>query len=205
MASRLAGFGRIVPVPGPRSARWPDLGRAAAPGHRAHLALMLRRFWLHQSILPVTWGGGVLTCAGLAVFLVAGEPQGGQPTPKSPLDRGRSGLHGRRRRPGGLGAAGIPGPARRSRRLGGRGRVGARGGAHKDRDGHVHPVRHRWNVPALAGVRPRGEQHAQASCCSRRRCTHQGPLRSSQPFLVIIDPLAQYRLECVAVRRAFPA
>ena len=34
-------------------------------------ALVLRRFWIHQSILPVTWGGAALTCAGLAVFLVA--------------------------------------------------------------------------------------------------------------------------------------
>ena len=44
-------------------------------------ALVLRRFWIHQSIRLVTWGGGALTCVGLAVFLVAGEPQGGQPTP----------------------------------------------------------------------------------------------------------------------------
>jgi drug/metabolite transporter (DMT)-like permease len=46
-------------------------------------ALVLRRFWIHQSIRLVTWGGGVLTCVGLAVFLVAAEPQGGQPTPMS--------------------------------------------------------------------------------------------------------------------------
>src|SRR5208283_1104778 len=44
-------------------------------------ALLLRQFWLHQSIRPVTWGGGVLTCVGLAVFLVAGEPRGGRPAP----------------------------------------------------------------------------------------------------------------------------
>ena len=46
-------------------------------------ALVLRRFWIHQSILLVTWGGGALACAGLAVFLVAAEPRGGQPTPTS--------------------------------------------------------------------------------------------------------------------------
>jgi len=46
-------------------------------------ALVLRRFWIHQSIRLVTWGAAALTCAGLAVFLVAGEPQGGQPTPLS--------------------------------------------------------------------------------------------------------------------------
>ena len=46
-------------------------------------ALVLRRFWIHQSIRLITWGSAALTCAGLAVFLVAGEPQGGQPTPLS--------------------------------------------------------------------------------------------------------------------------
>ncbi len=46
-------------------------------------ALVLRRFWIHQSILLVTWGGAALTCVGLAVFLVAGEPRGGQATPAS--------------------------------------------------------------------------------------------------------------------------
>ena len=43
--------------------------------------LVLRRVWIHQSILPVTWGGAALTCAGLVVFIVAGEPRGGHPTP----------------------------------------------------------------------------------------------------------------------------
>ena len=46
-------------------------------------ALVLRQFWIHQSILPITWGGAALTCVGLAVFIVAGEPRGGRPTPTS--------------------------------------------------------------------------------------------------------------------------
>ena len=37
-------------------------------------ALVLRQFWIHQSILPITWGGAALTCVGLAVFIVAGQP-----------------------------------------------------------------------------------------------------------------------------------
>ena len=45
--------------------------------------LVLRQVWIHQSIRPVTWGGAALTCVGLAVFIVAGEPRGGQPTPTS--------------------------------------------------------------------------------------------------------------------------
>ena len=46
-------------------------------------ALVLRQFWLHQSILTITWGGAALTCVGLGVFIVAGEPRGGRPTPAS--------------------------------------------------------------------------------------------------------------------------
>jgi drug/metabolite transporter (DMT)-like permease len=38
------------------------------------LALVLRRLWLRQSILLITWMGAVLACAGLAVFIVAGDP-----------------------------------------------------------------------------------------------------------------------------------
>ncbi len=46
-------------------------------------ALVLRQFWVHQSILPVTWGGAALTCVSLAVFVTAGEPRGGHDTPTS--------------------------------------------------------------------------------------------------------------------------
>ena len=46
-------------------------------------ALVLRQFWLHQSILKITWGAAALTCVGLGVFIVAGEPRGGRPTPTS--------------------------------------------------------------------------------------------------------------------------
>jgi drug/metabolite transporter (DMT)-like permease len=46
-------------------------------------ALALRRFWIHQSIRPITWVAAALTCAGLAVFILAGEPEGGHPTPTS--------------------------------------------------------------------------------------------------------------------------
>ena len=46
-------------------------------------ALVLRRFWIHQSILLVTWVGGALACVGLAVLLVVRQAQDGQPTPAS--------------------------------------------------------------------------------------------------------------------------
>ncbi len=46
-------------------------------------ALVLRRFWIHQSVLLVTWGGAALACLGLALFIVEGEPRGGQSAPGS--------------------------------------------------------------------------------------------------------------------------
>lgn len=41
--------------------------------------LLLRQFWIHQSIRPITWGAAALTCVSLAVFILASEPRGGQP------------------------------------------------------------------------------------------------------------------------------
>ena len=43
--------------------------------------LLLRRFWIHQSIRALTWVAAAVTCVGLTVFVVAGQPGGGQPTP----------------------------------------------------------------------------------------------------------------------------
>ena len=45
--------------------------------------LLLRRVWIHQSIRPITWAAATVTCAGLAVFIAAGQPGGGQSTPAS--------------------------------------------------------------------------------------------------------------------------
>ncbi len=45
--------------------------------------LLLRLVWIHQSIRPITWAAATLTCVGLAVFIAAGQPGGGQSTPTS--------------------------------------------------------------------------------------------------------------------------
>jgi drug/metabolite transporter (DMT)-like permease len=45
--------------------------------------LLLRRVWIHQSIRPITWAAATLTCIGLAVFIAAGQPGGGLATPTS--------------------------------------------------------------------------------------------------------------------------
>jgi hypothetical protein len=46
-------------------------------------ALMLRRFWIHQSIRGVTWTAAAVTAGGLTGFLLVSEPQGGNMQPTS--------------------------------------------------------------------------------------------------------------------------
>jgi hypothetical protein len=45
--------------------------------------LVLRKVWVHQSVRPVAWTAAAVTCVGTAVFVTLGEPQGGNPTPTS--------------------------------------------------------------------------------------------------------------------------
>jgi len=45
--------------------------------------LVLRQFWIHQAIRLVTWGAAALTCVSLTVFIITSEPRGGQPNPVS--------------------------------------------------------------------------------------------------------------------------
>jgi hypothetical protein len=45
------------------------------------ISLVLRRIWIHQAINGTAWTGAVGACAGLAVFIVAAEPRGGHPGP----------------------------------------------------------------------------------------------------------------------------
>ena len=45
--------------------------------------LILRRLWIHQLISPLAWASAGLTCLGVALFVAMGEPQGGNATPTS--------------------------------------------------------------------------------------------------------------------------
>jgi hypothetical protein len=44
-------------------------------------ALVLRRFWVHQDIAKTAWTAALVTCAALALFLTAAEPHGGHLQP----------------------------------------------------------------------------------------------------------------------------
>ena len=156
-------------------------------------ALVLRRFWIHQSILLITWSAAALTCVGLAVFIVAGEPQGGHPTPTSHhwivavLACGAV-------------AAVLTGLAQR-------GSPGWRAAVYASAAATIWALEAtfikattdtltqfgvtgmftRWPVYAVAvgGV---------AGTVLQQAALHVGPLRVSQPFLVIIDPLVSIAL-----------
>ena len=156
-------------------------------------ALVLRRFWIHQSIRLVTWGAAALTCAGLAVFLVAGEPQGGQPTPLShhwiaagvTCSAGAAVLVA-------LGQWGSP-----SRRAGLYASAAAimwalvavfiKTTTDTFTQFGVGGMFLHWPVYALAVSGLAGVWLQQAAL-------HVGPLRVSQPLLVIIDPLVSIAL-----------
>jgi hypothetical protein len=43
-------------------------------------AFVIRRFWFHNDITHAAWWSAVVTCAGLALFIVASEPTHGRPT-----------------------------------------------------------------------------------------------------------------------------
>ena len=78
-------------------------------------ALVLRRFWIHQSIRWITWVAVLSTCAGLAGCRAGGEPRWLiRPRRELVLDRGRGGLRCLRGSPGPLLRSGDP-PGLRAR------------------------------------------------------------------------------------------
>jgi drug/metabolite transporter (DMT)-like permease len=156
-------------------------------------ALVLRRFWIRQSIRMITWGAAIMTCAGLAVFIVAGEPQGGHPTPTSDHWLGAALACG-------VGAALLAALAQR-------GSPGWRASLYASAAATIWALEAaiikattdslaefgvlgmftRWPVYALVvgGV---------AGTFLQQVALHVGPLRVSQPFLVIVDPVLSIAL-----------
>jgi drug/metabolite transporter (DMT)-like permease len=156
-------------------------------------ALVLRRLWIHQSILLVTWGGAALTCVSLAVFIAAGEPQGGHATPTS-----RHWLAAL------VACAAAVGVLALLARWGSPGRRAAL---------YASAAATTWALVAtfikattdtltefgLAGTFTRWPVYALAvggvaGTLLQQAALHVGPLRVSQPFLVIIDPIVSIAL-----------
>ncbi len=156
-------------------------------------ALVLRRVWINQPIRSVTWWAAAVTCASLGVFLVAAEPQGGNPVPASHawLSAGTATV--------GAAAALVL--------LGSRGHPARRAALLATASGVLWALvatfiktttetltqfgaagmfTH-WPVYALAVSGAAAETLQQATL-------HVGPLSVSQPLLVIVDPIMSIAL-----------
>jgi drug/metabolite transporter (DMT)-like permease len=156
-------------------------------------ALVLRRLWIHQEIRSITWWAAAFTCVSLAIFVAMSEPQGGNASPSSDAWIAASAaavgmtvvlaLLGMRGSPGrraallasataimwALVATFIKTTTETLSQFGLSGMF-------------VH-----WPVYALAAA-------GLAAAVLNQVTLHVGPLSVSQPFLVIVDPIASIAL-----------
>ena len=166
--------------------------------------LILRRLWIHQSIRLITWGAAALTCVGLTVFIIAGQPGGGQPTPASHhwLTAGLACCAG----------AGVLA-------------VLARWGSPSVRAAlYASAAAVMWALVAtfikattdtltqygVAGMFTHWPVYALAvgsvaALFLEQAALHVGPLRASQPFLVIVDPIVSIALSVWLFAERFTA
>ena len=155
--------------------------------------LVLRRVWIHQSIRPVTWAAAAVTCAGLAVFVIAGQPGGGQPTPTSKhwLSAGLACCACA----GGLALLARWGsPSLRAALYGSASAVMwalvatfIKATTDTLTQFGVGGMFTHWPIYALAAG-------SVAALFLMQAALHVGPLRASQPFIVIIDPIVSIAL-----------
>ena len=150
-------------------------------------ALVLRRVWIRQLITGWAWASAALTCAGLALFIVMAEPEGGHATPTSAAWLSAMVTVG-------LVTAGLTGLAQF-------GSPARRAGLYATAAGLVWAIEAtfikattdtlagfglvgslaRWPIYALIVGGILGSLLTQAAL-------HVGPLRVSQPLLVAVDP-----------------
>jgi len=167
-------------------------------------ALVLRQVWIHQSIRPIAWAAAVVTCASLAVFIVAGQPGGGQSVPVS-----------RHWATASLACCAGAGVLALMARWGSPGR---RAGLFASSAAVM------WALVAtfikattdtltqfgVAGMFTHWPLYALAAGSAvalllQQAALHVGPLRVSQPFLVIIDPIVSIVLSVWLFDESFTA
>ena len=151
-------------------------------------SLVLRRVWIRQRIAPAAWASAALTCVAVSVFIAAAEPQGGTVSPSSPcvgvLDPG---VRWECRRAGAVGGE-APRPAVRPcsrpqpRTVWALEATFIKAMTDTLTEYGVAGTFVRWPVYAVAvgGV---------AGTLLVELALHVGPLRVSQPLLVIVDPV----------------
>jgi drug/metabolite transporter (DMT)-like permease len=156
-------------------------------------SLVLRRLWLRQQIRGITWAAAGLTSVGLAVFLLAAEPQGGH-------SGATAGAWWSATLVAGATAAALTLLARRGDPLRRAAMLGSAAAitwalvatfikATTDTfvSYGVAGMFTHWPIYALAVAGLVGEVLDQAAL-------HVGPLSYSQPFLVIVDPMVSIGL-----------
>jgi len=166
-------------------------------------ALVLRRAWLHQAIRPITWWAAAVTCLSLGVFLATSEPQGGNPVPDSRVwvsacvtTIGAAAV---------LALLGMRGPpARRAALLGSATAIlwalvatFIKTTTETLSQFGVAGMFTHWPLYALAAAGLAAELLQQATL-------HVGPLSVSQPFLVVVDPIASIGLSIWIFGEYFP-
>lgn len=157
------------------------------------MVLGLRRFWLRQSVALAAWNGAILTCAGLSVFLIAGEPRGGRPVPEShhwAVAIVATGVAA-----GVLALAGMRGsPNRRAALV-----AAATGIAWAIEATFIKATTDTITAFGLGGTFTRWPVYAMAAggavgVLLEQEALHVGPLRVSQPVSVITDPIVSIAL-----------
>jgi drug/metabolite transporter (DMT)-like permease len=156
-------------------------------------SLVLRRLWIRQSVSLQAWTAAVVTCAAVSVFIVTAEPRGGQADANS--GAWTATIIACAATAGGLALLGSRGsPSRRAALLAISSSVvwALEATFIKSmtdtltEDGGGGAFLH-WPVYAVAVGGVVGTLLTQAAL-------HVGPLRVSQPFLVIVDPLVSILL-----------
>jgi hypothetical protein len=157
------------------------------------MALVLRRLWIGQAVARTAWAAAAAACAGLAVFIVAAEPRGGQSGPTSGhwtaavlasvaaiaalVTLARSGSPARRAALYGT-AAGITWALEAAF---------IKSATNDLAQAGLGGLFTQWPVYAVAAGGAAGVIIEQAAL-------QNGPLRVSQPLLVIIDPIVSIAL-----------
>jgi drug/metabolite transporter (DMT)-like permease len=166
------------------------------------IMLALRRLWFHQAIRLVTWAAAATACVGLAVFIVGGQPSGGHSTPTS--------SHWMAAIVACCAGAGVLAILARWGSSGWRAAAYASAAAvlwalvatfikaatdTLTEFGIAGMFTH-WPVYALAAG-------SAAALFLQQAALHVGPLRSSQPFLVIVDPIVSIALSVLLFSEQF--
>jgi hypothetical protein len=156
-------------------------------------SLVLRRLWIRQSVSLQAWAAAVVTCVAVSVFIITAEPRGGHADPDS--SAWAASIVACAAVAGLLALLGTRGsPSRRAALLAISSSVvwaleATFIKAMTDtltQDGIGRAFLH-WPVYAVAVAGIVGTLLTQAAL-------HVGPLRASQPFLVIVDPLVSIGL-----------